>query len=686
MKKSIVTLVLFTTLFSACNGQTTTKENILYSALDSLSIDEAKELLIQDQRGIALMLSFSSLDIGMDIETSDFDESSETQFEDALITIFPKDSIVNHVKQFIKSQGFQKHIVYPNTDAMLSFSLFDLKNQSLKGHWTKSENTPEITVNKIFFADGSVTNQPGTSFVASRYSQLSAEINSAKYIDSIVAKINYTYPVLEKEELLHKGDDFTFDDGRIELIELAGNTVVISYPNRLQDRIVGIEGIHKNGKPLKERSTNSKTKPTEEMLAYLENTGKVFKTTVKKIEKNKIKTIEELKKQLKKELTPLPLNEQYTYATYTFHGEVDKINVLLQAEISENIDTNIVLKTDEYTPRPSINYFVALDSVTQKKGLLDEKGNWVVGPNYNNVRRINSYYFTADYIENYNQLYWLNTRNNTLNKVDYELDEYEIYNGNLMITEQETNGPEGLVNIETGQMIIPMTYSSVRYSDGMFTTNNGQNKSGLFDKTGKKVIPEIYKYIEIKAGYIYATKDYKAHVSMIDIFTKKGKNITKEKWSDIGEFGKDSLALAILEDAKDDYITTIKKAFINPKGEIVLDVSDYRNVNVFSNGLAAVETKSATNSSSYWSYIDTKGEVVIPCYCQEAGYFQEEYAYVERGDRAFIITKNGKMFKALPDTSYYTTLSIDGNAATYNLYNEETYNYKGELILEEDKD
>jgi len=255
-----------------------------------------------------------------------------------------------------------------------------------------------------------------------------------------------------------------------------------------------------------------------------------------------------------------------------------------------------------------------------------------------------------------------------------------------MITEQETNGPEGLVNIETGQMVIPMAYRSVRYSDGMFTTNNGQNTTGLFDKTGKKIIPEIYKYIDIKAGYIYATKDYKPHVSMIDIFTKKGKNITKEKWSNIGDFGKDSLALAIKQNNTDNYITTIKTAFINPKGDIVLEVSDYSNVNAFSNGLAAVKTKSATSSKAYWSYINTKGEVVIPCYCEKASYFQEEYAYVERDDKAFLITKKGEMFKALPDTSSYTTLSIDGNAAKYHLYNGETYNHKGELISEEDKD
>ena len=82
-----------------------------------------------------------------------------------------------------------------------------------------------------------------------------------------------------------------------------------------------------------------------------------------------------------------------------------------------------------------------------------------------------------------------------------------------------------------------------------------------------------------------------------------------------------------------------KWGFINTQGEVVIPCI-YDNAWRFFEGLAAVE------QNDKWGFINTKGEVVIPCIYDFAWAFSEGLAEVKQNGKGSIINKEGKVIVA----------------------------------------
>ena len=82
-----------------------------------------------------------------------------------------------------------------------------------------------------------------------------------------------------------------------------------------------------------------------------------------------------------------------------------------------------------------------------------------------------------------------------------------------------------------------------------------------------------------------------------------------------------------------------KCGFINTEGEVVIPCM-YDNAWSFSEGLAGVK------ENGKWGYINTKGEVVIPCIYDNADDFFEGLAKVKQNDKGSIFNKEGKVIVA----------------------------------------
>ena len=82
-----------------------------------------------------------------------------------------------------------------------------------------------------------------------------------------------------------------------------------------------------------------------------------------------------------------------------------------------------------------------------------------------------------------------------------------------------------------------------------------------------------------------------------------------------------------------------KWGFINTQGEVVIPCI-YDDTRWFSEGLARVE------QNDKWGYINTKGWVVVPCIYDWAENFKEGLARVKQNGKYSIINKEGKVIVA----------------------------------------
>ena len=119
------------------------------------------------------------------------------------------------------------------------------------------------------------------------------------------------------------------------------------------------------------------------------------------------------------------------------------------------------------------------------------------------------------------------------------------------------------------------------------------DKYGFIDKMGHEIIPCIYD----------EAKDFDLGVSIVEkdektgAINKYGKMVIPCKYDNINYFGKDSLAVAFLND---------KSGFIDLEGNIAIPLN-YDYCDNFSEGLAAVR------KDGLYGFINKKGKLIIPC-------------------------------------------------------------------------
>jgi hypothetical protein len=151
---------------------------------------------------------------------------------------------------------------------------------------------------------------------------------------------------------------------------------------------------------------------------------------------------------------------------------------------------------------------------------------------------------------------------------------------------------------------------------------------------GKEIIPCTHERIyDCSDGmFLFYTKDenYNYWYGFLD---KTGKVAIEPQYKDAEGFS-DGLAL-VKKDAKDSWVDD--HAFINKKGEIVVDFKTYTRMKSFSDGLAAVNIDN--DDKDVWGYINTKGEVVIAPTHDYTYPFSDGVAIVGKNDKDLLIDK-----------------------------------------------
>lgn len=148
-------------------------------------------------------------------------------------------------------------------------------------------------------------------------------------------------------------------------------------------------------------------------------------------------------------------------------------------------------------------------------------------------------------------------------------------------------------------------------------------KYGFIDKLGKEIIScQFDDASSLKYGVIVIDKGGKE--GLIDI---NEKIIVPCKFDFIGEFGKDSLAEASLND---------KIGLIDIKGNTVVPF-EYEEIGAFNEDLVSVK------KNGYYGFINKKGEIVIPCIYNGVYSFSEGLAGVYKDGNTGFINQEGEM-------------------------------------------
>ncbi|NDV95185.1 WG repeat-containing protein [Dysgonomonas sp. 521] len=706
-------LLFFTILFLFGCASNVFSQNEEFDRLDTLSLPEARELLqeMSDQLDAVQKLSSVRFSFGSAIDTED------ERYEYDPYEIKSKDSIQALYHQYFSNIRLKQIIKMPTQ------SLLDMDVYYSTIELEKYGTTPVLTVQKVFFKDGTSTVIEATSpqpdeegeedepsNILGKYSGF--ELPESKPIDSIQVTAHYEFPATEtKVHLDADNTKYIGNGGSIELKSIDGRNVSLIASDKLFKRIDVVQAFNKVGKALRQNGSSSFTVPSTNQLEIMEQFSTILKSLIKNIDAEKYKNTAQLKKELLRQTGKLPKpstqdSGQMTEAKYSFQGNVVDVNLFITSSEKIRTDTTIVLKKGLYSDSKKSDWFVAQDEKNEKYGFIDASGKWVIEPAFHDINKINDYIYlnyekpaNASDKESWtydNVYYWLDKTNKKLVRQDF--DYAGEINDSLCRIQRETNGSYGILNFRTNEIVLPMRFGRIERENDLLAVREGKHtygpsgKYGGYNIEGKEIIPLEYQSVETDGNYFYTdlgdlkdpSKDintpqlYKRYIlERKDVFDRNGKKINPEGLSIIGHFtGGQPL---LVQDENEN------KFFIDTLGNIVIDASKYSEVEQFSNGMAMVR-----NTDGKYGYINTKGEETVPCQYKYAFSFQKNYAFVERVNQDnqgnyifYFIDRENNIAKTITSRYYWRSAGggrLNGNDASYYFGTDgKTYNADGEL-------
>jgi hypothetical protein len=228
---------------------------------------------------------------------------------------------------------------------------------------------------------------------------------------------------------------------------------------------------------------------------------------------------------------------------------------------------------------------------------------------------------------------------------------YDFYNG---LCKVEKDGLVGFIDSK-GKLVIPCTFKNAgHFSDGMARIYEDpyNPKYGYINKEGEVVIPYEYDMAEdFCEGFAVVGIGGISDMKYTFISKNNEKLFDMGKYSSIQDFSEGMARVSISEESTDSWFPVLKYGFINTKGEIVIPC-EYSDAESFSQGLAAVELTEGDHP--VWGYIDIEGKSVIQPVFYKASPFSEDIAFVNRKEKRkdddwVAIDKSGNVLFSFPN-------------------------------------
>jgi len=214
----------------------------------------------------------------------------------------------------------------------------------------------------------------------------------------------------------------------------------------------------------------------------------------------------------------------------------------------------------------------------------------------------------------------INLKGELLTKEWYD-DTYQDFD-NIMIPVKKDGKWRNLNN--RGEFVGDWIKSGGSFKNGIVTIQCSEDKWGVMDTTGHKILPCQYKDADIVNDMIMVQNQQDQY----KVFSRTGEPLTDE-WYEGGWASTYNIMIALQKDGK--------WRILNPKGEFLK--GEYKSMTVFTEGVAFVK-----NDKDKWGAIDTTGQLVIPYKYHDANVNINGMAAVKnKKDEYAIINTEGKM-------------------------------------------
>lgn len=339
---------------------------------------------------------------------------------------------------------------------------------------------------------------------------------SPKPIESIRLRVDIKMAKSNTYRLSNNQKVVTSPYGNFKLDTIVGHKIYFSAPASIKDNC-NFEALYKDGKALRYQSSNYSSGLNPEKIQSFEKLMDYYDKAELEVKKGRINNKEMLNQQLVKAMEADPelgaiKSDQVGKYSMTFSGPISELLIKVT-------DTTTQLQTFEYDYK--MNYYesnrdypTAQDFETEKVGIINQQGEWVIQPTFDQYfRNLNKYFYWRQ-IDREEVTYRFIPSEKRLEKVDYNLDESEIFADKYVIIDPKTNGPEGVADGSTGKIVVHMKHSFVNFIEGDFwlcrleTGNNyDYGNEGVYKLNGSLLIPFDFKNVEYKSGFFY-TKNY----------------------------------------------------------------------------------------------------------------------------------------------------------------------------------
>jgi WG repeat protein len=330
--------------------------------------------------------------------------------------------------------------------------------------------------------------------------------------------------------------------------------------------------------------------------------------------------------------------------------------------------------------------------IAKKWGYIDEVGNIIIEPQFDNAVFFNEHYASVKINENN---YFIDKQNNFYLK-ELEIDHLRILSEG--IAGFMKNKKYGYVNLDN-EIIIKPQYDFVEdFKEDLAPVNKGYNlddtndrnkfgKWGFINKNGKITIEIEYEKAHVfseglaAAAIVVDTSSLSLFKKVLYGFIdKKGNFIIEPKYDDVG--GKQYVSVGTFSENLAAVKLHDRWGFIDKNGSVKIHFH-YKWATLFSEGLAAVQNE----NNNKFGYINEKGKFKIKPKYDFARKFSEGFASVEFDGKWTFIDKKGKVIskRSFSNTGHFKNGLAQVEEGSKNDPSIGYINTKGEVVWEPQK-
>lgn len=669
MKKKILILLFLSIGFQVAFGQSETEQD---NRFEGYTLQKAKAELEKELWTMEIFQDLGEIFI-QDTEDTSEDYTVNTEDIEATesYTIYDSETIQHRLNNYFESLPFTQNLKEPLSEINIEQWQYRVpKFIDNKGRYDIHQ--PLFTTNKIFFAEGDISEQQVEDFPVT--------IMNKKFVDSISIDISYTYPTKIKNIILSESNPkYTLGEDYVDLTTLKNKSAQLVVTDGLRSRICAVYAHTTLGNKLVAPTSSSwRTGMNDAMEEYLKQAIEMYKMLILNLEEHKYSNIDEFSKDYWAKAPQYPekkKEDEINDASFGFEHKIESVEIYY-AESFQDYTANFIFRNKDLSHDKPSKFHIA-SNANDSIGIVDLLGNWIVEPIYYALEHNGGIFYEGKLNEDEIwKTFKLDAENKQLTVCDFETT-VVLPHDLLVITELEDTSKKAVIKTD-GSIVIPMQEQNIYnyIKEKMFIVeyrNEQKTTNKLFDFSGQQLLPKSYYNIYIVNGYIYITPTAGAKNTIV--YNSALKQISTDSWMQVQEFDRQA-GLFIIQDRKGNSFCA------NQDGKVVIAPSkEYTIIDTFSQGCCLCSRE--TEDGLKYGFIDTTGKIAIPLEYDHAKQFVGKYAYVEKDNEPMLIDLDNNIHVKFPASVTHRFVYNNNLEETrYYLENNQIYDGNGNFIEE----